>query len=327
MNNERWNIIAKFINGETLDKSEHEYINKAQADGRLNKLIEESKSINNQAIQYYQLQQFNTQVAWDKLNQKTLESKPTRFIYRKLIGYAAIFILLLASTFGIWHIAEQSRYQIIKTSKEETQQLVHILPDGTMVQLHYGTSIKFPKKFDKQNRIVELSGEAFFEVVANAQKPFIVETNGASVKVLGTSFNVSAYENQSLVEVIVKTGRVELKQNNKNEQRGLMLAAGEKGSFNKASNNIKKVAQFNNNELSWITREIEFNFSALNDVVSTLEHTYGIRIDVENDVDLNQVITATFNQQKPKYILGVVALTLNLEIQISDHNTYVIKNK
>lgn len=327
MNSERWNIIAKFINGETLDKSEQEYIDKAKIDGRLYKLIEESKSINNEAIQFYQLQQYNTQAAWDKFNRKILESKPTRFMYRKMIGYAALFIFLLASTFGIWHIAEQNRYQIIKTTGKGTQQLVHILPDGTTAQLHYGTSIKFPKKFDKHNRVVKLSGEAFFEVVPNAQKPFIVETDAALVKVLGTSFNVSAYKNESLVEVIVNTGSVELKQNNTNRQNRIILTAGEKGSLNKTSNNIEKVTLFNHNQLSWITGEIKFDFSALNDVVSTLEHAYGIRIVVENDVDLNQVITATFKQQKPDYILGVVALTLNLQIQISDQNTYVIKNK
>ena len=327
MNSERWDIIAKFVNGETLNKFELKYIDEAQADGHLKKLIEESKLTSNQIDQYYQLQQFNTQVAWEQLDKKMLGSKPLRFKYRKLIGYAALFILLLATSFGLWHIAEQSRYQTIKTAEYGTQQLAHILPDGTSVKLHIGTSIRFPKKFDKQNRIVELSGEAFFEVVPNAQKPFIVETEGASVKVLGTSFNVSAYKNQTLVEVIVQTGRVELQQNNKKQKAGVMLSTGEKGAFNKASNSIEKVSQFDHNQLSWITHEIAFDVSALSKVVSTLEHAYGIRVNVEKDVDLTQLITATFKQQQPDYILGVIALTLNLDIQTTEHNTYVIKNK
>src|SRR5690606_24289275 len=85
-----------------------------------------------------------------------------------------------------------------------------ILSDGTMVYLNSGTSIKYPVKFpNKGNRQVYLSGEAFFEVTENKEKPFIVATDdGMKVKVLGTSFNVKSYPEDGNIETTLIKGKV-----------------------------------------------------------------------------------------------------------------------
>ncbi|HPR59359.1 MAG TPA: DUF4974 domain-containing protein, partial [Prolixibacteraceae bacterium] len=72
---------------------------------------------------------------------------------------------------------------------------------------------------------------------------------------------------------------------------------------------------------------IFFESASLSEVIETLEHTFGLTLNITNDVDQNQTITATFNQQEPDYILDVVALTLQLDIKKDGDNSYSIQNK
>jgi transmembrane sensor len=204
-----------------------------------------------------------------------------------------------------------------------------ILPDGTKVTLNHSSKIVFPDEFSKNTREVTLSGEAFFEVTPNPEKPFIIKTNGASVKVLGTSFNVYAYNNVPTVEVIVKTGKVELREilsTDSSKSDKVLLLAGEKGVFNKDNGKISKENNLNSNNLSWITHEIKFNYTQLDDVINTLRRTYNLQIEVDSNVDKDLQLSATFTHQKPEYIMDIVALTLNLKLEKTGDNSFRIKN-
>ena len=83
------------------------------------------------------------------------------------------------------------------------------LPDGSVVWLNAGTTLRYPTVFKKDNRSVELKGEAYFEIQADQERPFYVNTqNGLSVYVYGTKFNVNAYENDDYVETVLEKGKV-----------------------------------------------------------------------------------------------------------------------
>jgi ferric-dicitrate binding protein FerR (iron transport regulator) len=147
---------------------------------------------------------------------------------------------------------------------------------------------------------------------------------------LGTSFNVNAYKNAPLVEVVVKTGKVELLENttpNVTKTAKVLLLPGDKGVFDKLSRKLTKEATLNNNNLSWITHEIEFDYAPLNEVVGTLCRTFNLQIDIEKSVDQDLQLSATFNKQKPDYIMDVVALTLNLKVEKTGDNHYIIRNR
>jgi ferric-dicitrate binding protein FerR (iron transport regulator) len=204
------------------------------------------------------------------------------------------------------------------------------LPDGSMVKLNRGSTLTYPEEFSGKIREVTLTGEAFFNVTRNPKKPFIIKTNGASIKVLGTSFNVYAYDESSTVEVIVRTGKVELHEqvvSEKVEGGKILLLPGEKGTFNKQNRTIAKETTFNHNNLSWVTHEIEFKYARLSDVFQTLKRVYNLQITVEKNVDLNQELNATFSQQQPDYIMEVIAMTQNLNLKKAGSNQYIIENK
>ena len=112
-----------------------------------------------------------------------------------------------------------------------------------MVTLNSNSKLEFPAKFASDKREVTITGEAFFEVKPNPEKPFVINAGGAQVKVLGTSFNVSAYPKTDAVEVIVKTGKVQVTQKTEQleaETNEVILTPGEKGTFYAGSRILEK---------------------------------------------------------------------------------------
>lgn len=324
MKREGWDIIAKHLTGEKLLEEEQHYIDQAATNNEIKTMIDESADALRKVDDYYQMKQFDTQTAWDKMSQR-INTK--RFVFsRRWFQIAAIFVFVLTTSVLAMKLVSENRYSVFETSQADLSRQEIILPDGTSVIVNHGTKLKYPKKFKGKTRNINISGEAFFKVMPDQQMPFLVETGSASIKVLGTSFNVFAYNNSPVVEVVVETGSVELSNNSSKRER-LLLLAGEKGSLDKATGAVQKEMTLGANQLSWITHEIRFQHSSLREVVSTLEHVYNVSIELDADVDLSQIITATFNQQEPDYILDVVALTLNLDIINSGTNSFHVKNR
>src|SRR5690606_36556914 len=114
------------------------------------------------------------------------------------------------------------------------------LSDGTLITLNENSSIVYQEEFTSNERHVALTGEAFFEVARDEEKPFIVDLPSETyVKVLGTSFNIKAFDGDSLVTVFVKTGRVEFG----SEANNIILTPGEKGVYNKQSGQIERITK------------------------------------------------------------------------------------
>ena len=116
---------------------------------------------------------------------------------------AAIIILAIGTTF-IFNL-QKSEFTLRGTS---TEPVAAFLPDGSEVLLTKGSRLTYSKDFNKEFRKVQITGEALFNVTADSERPFIVETGDAKIKVTGTSFHVSAPVRADDVEVVVKSGKV-----------------------------------------------------------------------------------------------------------------------
>lgn len=113
------------------------------------------------------------------------------------------------------------KYHSIETPRGGTYQIV--LPDGSTVWLNSLSKIKFPLNFGPKERRIEMAGEVFFDVAKDRNKPFVVESNGQEIKVLGTSFNVNAYADEPYTSTTLLTGKVELN----NPRSSISLMPGE----------------------------------------------------------------------------------------------------
>ncbi|MBP9925421.1 MAG: FecR domain-containing protein [Cyclobacteriaceae bacterium] len=225
---------------------------------------------------------------------------------------AAAVLLLIASGFIINHFLFSTRDIQFETA-DNTLEIT--LPDGSQVTLNRFSELAYNPDYGKQERRVRIKGEGFFNVERNPQKTFVIEINGATVEVLGTSFNVRGYQTENL-EVVVKTGIVKLSAPERT--KNIILKAGERGVYEKETKNLIQIANTDLNFLAWKTRKIIFEESNLRSVVETINRIYGSDIRIAAQVSESCVVTVTFEQQSLESILNVLKDTLNLTYSNKD---------
>ncbi|RQO70490.1 hypothetical protein DBR43_20980 [Pedobacter sp. KBW06] len=156
---------------------------------------------------------------WDSLSHRlNLTKKPRLVIFKPwmrivaaacfavIIGTGALLYALRDSGQGIDQRQAALTFLEVKTGKGE--KLRHILPDGTVVQLNAQSSLKYPEHFSDSSRVLDFSGEGFFIVAKDANRPFLIHTARTSTRVLGTSFNLKAYPEDKATEIVVTEGKV-----------------------------------------------------------------------------------------------------------------------
>lgn len=206
-------------------------------------------------------------------------------------------------------VASQKNNEINYRSDKSTGKLVYneikipygktfkvTLADGTMVNLNAGSSLKYPVQFIKgHKREVVLDGEAFFDVAKDKAHPFIVKTRGVDVKVLGTKFNVSSYQEDADINTVLIEGSVKLCDAN-NANKKAMLVPGEKGSWNKNKNDIAVNQVDTRFYTEWINGEIVFRKTPFRDIIIKLERTYNVTIENNRKDILDKKFNASFNK-------------------------------
>jgi transmembrane sensor len=256
---------------------------------------------------------------WNYLNKKINKNQPTGryFIYRTVIRIAAAIIIGIGLLFYGWNNLSQKS---IKTPLAMSEEIT--LPDGSHITLNAGSRLTYPRNFGKENRMVSLKGEAFFEVKKNPAKPFIIQLQGAEIKVLGTSFNVKAYKNMEKIEVTVKEGTVSIYEEN-NESKQITATAGEKAEYFRESKELKKQQNENKNYNSWKTRTIVFENSSLLQIKETLEDVYYKKIIIPDSALSKCTVTTTFDNKDFNTVMHVLESTLEIRFEEKDGKIYI----
>lgn len=192
------------------------------------------------------------------------------------------------------------------------------LSDGTRVTLNAGSSLKYPVSFSDSTRTVYLQGEAFFEVTHNG-KPFIVSNEQQNIRVLGTSFNVSAYANEPAVLTTLVEGKVQI------EAPGgkAVLAPGEQS---KLFGNQLTVEKVNTSQYtSWINGKFEFNRDNMDIVIKRLSRWYDFNYEFENKDAVNYHFTGRLDSDQPiSSILQMLEATSDIRFE-TNGKTIVVK--
>lgn len=240
-----------------------------------------------------------------------------RISYYAISGVAAMFLLMLGIYFLLLNQG-QTEMLVYHTEKRMDESLT--LPDGSLIQLNSNSSLTYPVEFKEKKRYVKLNGQAFFEVAQISGKPFTIELDGAIVTVLGTSFNISQYQNPNNIEVAVISGKVML-QTDDVPPKEIVLTQGEKGIFNKASRELSKEMITNHNFMAWKTGRLEFDQTSLPEVLKTIGETY--LLDVVTEQDLSDLkLTARFSDEDPADIFKTIGMLFGLQV---DHEQGVYR--
>ncbi len=157
------------------------------------------------------------------------------------------------------------------------------LSDGTMVQLNSGSSLVFPAMFLGNQREVYLKGEGYFTVTKKEKMPFIVKTDNVNIKVLGTQFNVSAYENENFTSAVLVEGSVEVYTNKFLKKDQCKIVPGQ-GYFYSAANSDYNVRNVDVNEyISWIDGMLQFKGQSFASIIAKIEKFYNVSINIKDD--------------------------------------------
>lgn len=197
------------------------------------------------------------------------------------------------------------------------------LPDGSVVWLNAGSLLIYPSTFLSDNRDVYLSGEGFFEVEKDKEHPFIVSTNHLRLKVLGTTFNVSAYPDNEQIKATLETGLLEVAI--KKQDRLYRLRPNEQLVYTPTTNTVEyhKVEAVNYSD--WRLGGLFFNNAPLEEVLRTLERTYGVTFHVQTSSYQDQRIRVHFNKDESiENVLKIIKILIpEVGYEIEGKNVYL----
>lgn len=179
---------------------------------------------------------------------------------------------------------KEARYNTIETPKGGQYKIV--LPDRSQVWLNAASSLKYPTNFTDENRIVELKGEAYFEIAADEQRPFLVKSKHQLVHVLGTQFNILAYDEEEAVKTTLVEGAVRIEpaswHEDKTHDQVILLRSGEQSTVIKGKTSVAKVAI--EPYVSWREGVFYFDETKLTDAMQQLSRWYDVDVVYQGEV-------------------------------------------
>ena len=201
-----------------------------------------------------------------------------------------------------------------------------ILPDGSKVWLNAGSSLRFPQEFAGKERRVTLTGEAYFEVAKNKKQPFIVKSHDQQVTVLGTHFNISAYENESLTKTTLLEGAVLVALDDlqkRNDDSGYTVLSPGKQTLSNGRD--LKVQQADLDEaVSWKNGYFRFNDEKLNSVMQKIARWYNIEV-IYKDKPTEEGFTGTISRASNiSDVLSMLERTKTVHFEIEGRRVMVM---
>jgi len=192
------------------------------------------------------------------------------------------FIRKLARTVPI-------EYEILKVENGQKHELM--LSDGTKVILDSGSELKYPTEFERKSTKVSLKGEAYFEIVHDSKKDFVVEAHHARMKTNGANFNVRAWRDNQQVQVTVLEGKVSFNSKDGKEKNKRIVEANQYSSI--YANGIPDFPSKTNvnRNLAWIRDEIILTDIPISEVISQMERWYDIEITIPESIDKKELVS------------------------------------
>ena len=306
---------------------------------------------------------YQPDAAWALLNKRMKPQKPhTQFatLLRKAMMVAAMIALVFLAGMVIYHFAgksanEQNRLTYTEYTSPYGSKSKVKLPDGSLVWLNAGSTLRHSSNFNVSNREVYLEGEGYFDVIHNEQTPFLVLTSTIIVKVLGTAFNVKAYPEESVVETTVESGTVQLIDPLSSLQETTILHAKQKAVVvkNLQPDAIPENHSLQDEQLAEINPlaytpiiDVEVNSNVATEAYTSwkdsrwviereklstfavkLERRYNVRF-VFNDNELKEyVFSGKFDDETLDQLLEVMKLSAPILYEVKQNTVYLNRNK
>lgn len=339
-----WDLIISKLKDELTASDEQlfeKWLSVAENKGLYEELQEVWKQVRAKAVDYT----VDTDSCWNELLCRIGEKEQTKPInkteeknnritdnknehkailfMRKYVAAACILAVLFASA---------SFYFGIKVGRPKVAQQTYtnwggkskiVLPDGTTTWVHSKTSLSYNTDFKVEERVVNVSGEAYFDVTYDKNNPFIVQMDGVRVVVHGTKFNVEAFPESDNIYVSLQNGSVSLE--TAKEQR--MLRPGEIATYNKRDQGIQIEKGDVNLAVSWANDQIIFQNKNLGEITQILSKWYNVKINLSPKVKDQFRYTFTLRHEPLEEILRIMSRIHPIEYSFDEENVVTIDKK
>ncbi len=293
-----WKLVNRYLSNECSDEELEKIENLKKNDEEFSKFFNEI--INVLAFREEAPQGKNEDEKWEEIKADMLDSASGKIykiadyqqkgqlkkrLYSRIVRYAAVFLLvtglpyILYNNYNTVENQQAANYRTVKVAHSE--RLAITLSDGTKITLDAGSELKIPNDYDKE-RNVYLKGEAFFQVAHDEAHPFRVFANNALVRVLGTEFNVRAWDEVPVVTVTVKRGKVSLSSNQIKSSANVFLTKGKQSSISKDGIPSIPIQVNVNDYTSWMNNELHFKDATLKEILAQLERWYDYHFEVDD---------------------------------------------
>ena len=259
------------------------------------------------------------------LNQKQ-ENRKIGNDWHRFLNIAAVLVAGIIIGITVIQIKDRSQH-VYCTAFAPKGSISHmVLPDSTVIFLNAGSEIKYTVSLGSSHREVFLKGEAWFKVAKDKKRPFVVHTGFYDVQVLGTEFNVKAYDSDSRVETTLEEGSVKILSTEKLKMaRQIILKPSEQIVYNKESNKFLVKAVDSHLFTSWKENKLEFIRMSLRELIVLLERKYGVTIEVVNQEILDYHYSGTIKNESILDVMNILEHTLALKYNIENQKIRLYK--
>ena len=240
-------------------------------------------------------------------------------VWHMIERVAAILLIPLLLTI-LWQM------NLLKGAREVNMLSIHTnsgmtttttLPDGSVVTLNLNSELTYPSKFTGKERNLTLIGEAYFSVTKDAKHPFIVSTSdGASIKVYGTKFNVEAYPKEKNTIATLQEGSIAMMYRDRQERDcERKIVPGERITYSSQKQNVSVEKTDVDVAISWVDDKLIFRSTPIRDVLKTLSKRYDVNFEVKNQRVYRNAFTGILEKQRLDRVLEILGLSSGIQFR------------
>lgn len=322
-------LLRKYVSGTATESEVRELQQLAGISSALKHSLQESDQIIDQLDALNRMKKVDTSAALTKF--KILISKysvkKNWLYYWQRVAAVLLLPLLVFSLFQYYSkdagrttdTAARLEYNEIKTSPGLRS--TFSLPDGTKVWLNGNTRITYPIAFPGDVRLIELEGEAYFEVAKNKDKPFIVDMGRLQVHAIGTAFNCMAYPDDDRIETALAEGKVKVIRTVKGENKGeYLLDPGQVISYQNSSGQFQLHEGNLDKYLAWRSGRFVFRNDPMEVVCQKLGRWFNAEIIIKDESLKGYSFTGTFQEEGLSEILDLISLTSPVRFKLHERS-------
>jgi ferric-dicitrate binding protein FerR (iron transport regulator) len=244
-------------------------------------------------------------------------------LYLRRISNIAAVLLPVVIILGIWFYPKPGKAELFEIVAGKGEKSNLTLSEGSKVVINSDSKIGYYSDYNQKNRYMKLTGEAYFEVNHDPEKPFVVECGDVKVKVLGSVFGIKTYENEENISVVLNSGKIQFI----TPKEQIDVAPDDLIIYNKTTQKITRERVDADDYTDWRKNRLRFENESLETIMKTISRMHNIDIVFEDSQLKTRLFTGTIDNTSIKNVLDAIKLTSLINYRAEGGIVYLYTDK